>query len=69
MKSIIEEMQRDYERLTSNKKSLEDSYREERENVITGKLDVNQERKKKWDELGRQKREMELVFREKILRI
>ena len=49
-------MQRDYDRLTSNKKSLEDSFREERENVITGKLDVNQERKKKWDELNKQKR-------------
>lgn len=35
-------MERDYKRVTSHKKSLEDSYREEREIVITGKLDVNQ---------------------------
>lgn len=49
LKSIIEEMQRDYDRLTSNKKSLEESFRDERENVITGKLDINQEKKKRWD--------------------
>lgn len=51
-------MERDYKRLTSHKRSLEDSFREERENVITGKLDVNQERKKKWQDLGRQKNEL-----------
>ena len=51
-------MQRDYDRLTSNKKALEESFRGERENVITGKLDINQEKKKKWDEMGRQKREI-----------
>ena len=63
LKEIIQEMQRDYDRLTANKKNLEDSFRDERENVITGKLDVNQERKKKWDELAKQKREIELLYR------
>jgi hypothetical protein len=65
LKKIIEEMERDYKRLTGNKKSVEDSYREERENVISGKLDVNQEKKKKWTELIRQRNELELVFRER----
>lgn len=55
LRKIIEEMQRDYERITSHKKSLEESYREERENVLTGKIDINQERKKKWKELAAQK--------------
>jgi hypothetical protein len=35
-------MERDYHRLTDHKKNLEDSFREERENVITAKVDVNQ---------------------------
>jgi hypothetical protein len=48
-------MDRDYKRLASQKKSLEDSYREERENVITSKIDINQERKSKWTVLARQK--------------
>lgn len=48
-------MERDYKRVTSHKKNLEDSYREERENVITSKIDVNQERKNKWTVLARQK--------------
>lgn len=42
LRKIIEEMQRDYDRITSHKKSLEESYREERENVLTGKIDINQ---------------------------
>ena len=51
-------MQRDYDRMTSNRRMLEESFRQERENVITGKIDINQERKKKWQDLGRQKREI-----------
>ena len=35
-------MERDYERLTCNKKNLEDSFREERQNVISTKIDINQ---------------------------
>ena len=56
LQNIIEEMQRDYDRVRSNKKSLEESFRGERENVITGKLDLNMERKKKWNDLARQQR-------------
>jgi chromosome segregation ATPase len=65
LKKIIEEMERDYSRLTSNKKSLEDSYREERENVITSKVDINTERKKKWQDLERQRNQLEIVYRER----
>lgn len=35
-------MQRDYTRLTEHKKTVEGSYREERDNVVTGKVDINQ---------------------------
>ena len=49
-------MQRDYDRVTMNKKSLEESFRDEREKVITGKVDFNQERKKKWQDMAKQKR-------------
>ena len=58
-------MERDFDRMVGRKKSLEDSYREERENVITGKVDINQEKKKKWSELQNQKKNLELVFRER----
>lgn len=58
-------MERDYHRLTDHKKNLEDSFREERENVITAKVDVNQQRKNKWIEMERQRNEMEIVYRER----
>ena len=62
-------MQRDYDRLTSNKKSLQESFRDEREKVIIVKVDINQERKKKWQDMAKQKRQLQLVFRQKIEQI
>lgn len=58
-------MERDYERLTGHKKKVEDCYRTEREVVITAKIDVNQEKKKKLTELEKQREHMELLYREK----
>lgn len=58
LEHIIEEMQRDYDRVTQNKKSLQESFRDEREKVITGKVDINQQRKKKWQDMAKQKRQL-----------
>lgn len=58
-------MERDYERLTGHKKNVEENYRSEREVVITSKLYINTEKKKKWTELGQQRDNMEVLYREK----
>ena len=60
---MIEEMQRDYNRLAEAKKTLEASYREERQKGITNKSDLTQARKQKWLELERQKNQLEVVFK------
>ena len=58
-------MERDYQRLTGHKKNIEESYRSQREVVITSKIDINQEKKKKFTELGNQRDNMQMVYREK----
>ena len=51
MKDLIEEMQRDYNRLIENKKNLEKNIREEREKGLTSKTDLTMAKKQKWLEL------------------
>ena len=52
---VIEEMEKDYARVTDNKKDLYQNYRSERDMVFVGKAELGQERKKKWLQLDRQK--------------
>lgn len=58
-------MQRDYNRLMQTKKTIEVSYREERERGLTSKTDLAMAKKQKWLELERQKNELETIFKEK----
>lgn len=48
-------MEKDYARVTDNKKDLYQNYRSERDMVFVGKAELGQERKKKWLQLDRQK--------------
>ena len=62
---MVDEMQRDYNRLMQTKKTIEVSYREERERGLTSKTDLAMAKKQKWLELERQKNELETIFKEK----
>lgn len=65
LKQLVQQMQRDYNRVLQNKRGFESSYREQKERGLTSRGDVNVIKKQKWLQLQKQKNELHVIFREK----
>ena len=58
MRNINSDLQRDYNRILESKKTIEKSFREERERSVTSQSEMAITKKNKWLELERQKHDI-----------
>ena len=65
MRNINSDLQRDYNRILESKKTIEKSFREERERSVTSQSEMAITKKNKWLELERQKHDIEIIYKEK----